>query len=99
MKSCRWIVLFAIVICCNAQENSSPKLHAFTVIRAGTLIDGKSDTPRHNQVIILRGNRIESISDAATANWLFSGHGLAAAGVPAAHPRSRPAAGPADPAC
>jgi imidazolonepropionase-like amidohydrolase len=67
MKSCRWIVLFAIVICCNAQENSSPKLHAFTVIRAGTLIDGKSDTPRHNQVIILRGNRIESISDAATA--------------------------------
>jgi imidazolonepropionase-like amidohydrolase len=67
MKSCRWIVLFAIVICCNAQENSSPTLHSFTVIRAGTLIDGKSDTPRHNQVIILRGNRIENISDAASA--------------------------------
>jgi imidazolonepropionase-like amidohydrolase len=56
------------VICCNAQENnSSPVLHAFTIIRAGTLIDGKSDVARHNQVIILRGNRIESISDATAA--------------------------------
>jgi imidazolonepropionase-like amidohydrolase len=57
------------VICCTAQEKNSggPVLHPFTVIRAGTLIDGKSDTPRHDQVIILRGNRIESISDAASA--------------------------------
>ena len=38
-----------------------------TVIRAGTLIDGKSDTPRRNQVIVIRGNRIESVGDAATA--------------------------------
>jgi imidazolonepropionase-like amidohydrolase len=38
-----------------------------TVIRAGTLIDGKSDRPRTNQVIVIRGNRIESISDSATA--------------------------------
>src|SRR5579862_729053 len=67
MKNCWWIV-FAIVICCNAQENnSSPVLHPFTVIRAGTLIDGKSDVARHNQVIILRGNRVESVSDAASA--------------------------------
>jgi imidazolonepropionase-like amidohydrolase len=57
------------VICCNAQEKNSggPVLHPFTVIRAGTLIDGKSDTPRHDQVIILRGNRIENISDADSA--------------------------------
>jgi imidazolonepropionase-like amidohydrolase len=67
MKNCWWIV-FAIVICCDAQENnSSPVLHAFTIIRAGTLIDGKSDVARHNQVIILRGNRVESVSDAASA--------------------------------
>ena len=38
-----------------------------TVIRAGTLIDGKSDTPRRDQVIVIRGNRIESVSDAASA--------------------------------
>jgi len=38
-----------------------------TVIRAGALIDGKSDRPRRDQVIVIRGNRIESISDAANA--------------------------------
>ena len=38
-----------------------------TVIRAGTLIDGKSDKPRANQVIVIRGNRIESVSDASSA--------------------------------
>ena len=37
------------------------------VIRAGTLIDGKSDKPRHDQLVVIRGNRIESVSDAATA--------------------------------
>ncbi|HEY1264379.1 MAG TPA: amidohydrolase family protein, partial [Terriglobales bacterium] len=30
----------------------------------GTLIDGKSDAPRHNQMIVVRGNRIESVGDA-----------------------------------
>ena len=38
-----------------------------TVIRAGVLIDGKSDKPRRDQVIVVRGNRIESVSDAANA--------------------------------
>jgi len=38
-----------------------------TVIRAGTLIDGKSNSPRHDQVIVIRGNRIESVSDAASS--------------------------------
>jgi imidazolonepropionase-like amidohydrolase len=69
MKTCGWIVLFAVVISGSAQENNgSPVLHSFTVIRPGTLIDGKSDAPRHDQIIIIiRGNRIESISDAASA--------------------------------
>ncbi|HYT31519.1 MAG TPA: amidohydrolase family protein [Thermoanaerobaculia bacterium] len=38
-----------------------------TVIRAGTLIDGASATPRKDQVIVIRGNRIESVGDAASA--------------------------------
>lgn len=38
-----------------------------TVIRAGTLIDGKSEKPRMNQVIVIRGNRIESVSEASSA--------------------------------
>jgi imidazolonepropionase-like amidohydrolase len=40
---------------------------AVTVIRAGTLIDGVSATPRSGQVIVVRGNRIESVGDAASA--------------------------------
>ncbi|MBZ5568592.1 MAG: amidohydrolase family protein [Acidobacteriia bacterium] len=40
------------------------------VIRAGQLIDGESDQPRANQVIIIRGNRIESVGDAAAAHPL-----------------------------
>jgi imidazolonepropionase-like amidohydrolase len=40
---------------------------AVTVIRAGTLIDGKSATPRRDQVIVVRGNRIDSVGDAGTA--------------------------------
>jgi len=38
---------------------------ALTVIRAGTLIDGASDTPAHNKLIFVRGERIEKIADAS----------------------------------
>ena len=66
---CVFLFVFAVVIYSGAQEsNSNPVLHPFTVIRAGTVIDGKSDSVRRNQIIIIRGNRIESISDAAAAN-------------------------------
>ncbi len=37
------------------------------VIRAGVLIDGESNSPRRNQVIAIRGNRITDVSDAASA--------------------------------
>ncbi len=47
-----------------AQTTPTPSV---TVIRAGVLIDGRSDQPRHNQVIVIRGNRIESVSDATAA--------------------------------
>jgi imidazolonepropionase-like amidohydrolase len=60
--------VLAVSCCLAAQENKpAPQLRSFTVIRAGTLIDGKSDTPRHDQLIVIRGNEIDSISDAATA--------------------------------
>ena len=39
---------------------------AATVIRAGVLIDGVSPAPRRDQVVVVRGNRIESVGDAAT---------------------------------
>jgi imidazolonepropionase-like amidohydrolase len=37
------------------------------VIRAGSLIDGTSTQPKKNQVIVIRGNRIVSVSDGASA--------------------------------
>ncbi|HET8921966.1 MAG TPA: amidohydrolase family protein [Candidatus Acidoferrum sp.] len=38
-----------------------------TVIRAGTLIDGTSETPRKNQLVFVRGERIEKVTEAGTA--------------------------------
>jgi imidazolonepropionase-like amidohydrolase len=58
------IVAFTFVTSVHSQTAPSP---AVTVIRAGVLIDGKSDQERHDQVIVIRGNRIESVSDAASA--------------------------------
>lgn len=63
------IVALLITAAAFSQDQSStPILHSFIAIRAGTLIDGKSDQPRSNQVIVVRGNVIDSISDAATAH-------------------------------
>ena len=46
-----------------AQAAAAPA--SVTVIRAGTLIDGTSDTPRKNQLIFVRGERIEKVADAS----------------------------------
>jgi imidazolonepropionase-like amidohydrolase len=59
--------VLGLLICLNAAANAqapaaSPSV---TVIRAGVLMDGKSSTPRTNQVILVRGNRIGSVGDAA----------------------------------
>ena len=64
MKTISYVVFLAFVLNAVAQVPTAPTV---TVIRAGTLIDGKSDKPRHDQVIVIRGNRIESISDAGSA--------------------------------
>jgi len=60
-------VFLALVLCAvglAGQKNVEPPV---TVIRAGTLIDGKSDAVRRDQIIIIRGNRIESVADVASA--------------------------------
>ena len=45
-----------------AQTTAVP---AVTVIRAGSLIDGTSNSPRKNQLIFVRGDHIEKVSDAS----------------------------------
>jgi imidazolonepropionase-like amidohydrolase len=61
----RWAMLGLVLS--GAMFAQSGESASVTVIRAGTLIDGKSDKPRHDQVIVIRGNRIEGVSDAASA--------------------------------
>jgi imidazolonepropionase-like amidohydrolase len=67
MNIFRWcIVVLAICLTSLAQEaRNAPAIRPVTVIRAGVLLDGKSDSPRRNQVIVIRGDRIESVTDTA----------------------------------
>ncbi|HZE26993.1 MAG TPA: amidohydrolase family protein [Terriglobales bacterium] len=68
MRTVCWVVLVTLAprVPLVAQDKGAmPPMKAFTVIRAGTLIDGKSDTPRRDQIIVIRGNRIDSVSDGA----------------------------------
>ena len=67
MKSLAGLLFLVFAVHAGAQDQSKQLAQQFTVIRAGTLIDGKSDKPRRDQVIVIRGNRIESVSDAASA--------------------------------
>jgi imidazolonepropionase-like amidohydrolase len=67
VKNFYWIWCLILAISVAAQQKSPSPAPQVTVIRAGTLIDGKSDKPRHDQVIIIRGSHIESVSDAASA--------------------------------
>jgi imidazolonepropionase-like amidohydrolase len=51
---------------CNAQEKTSPVAPKKLAIRAGRLIDGKSDTPVANALILIEGDKIVSVSPGGT---------------------------------
>jgi imidazolonepropionase-like amidohydrolase len=65
----RWFALLTILWIASASwaQKEAPVLKPFTVIRAGVLIDGESGSARRNQVIIIRGDRIAEVADAAKA--------------------------------
>jgi imidazolonepropionase-like amidohydrolase len=48
-------------------QAAPPSAATLTVIRAGVLIDGTSDAPRKNQLLFIRGDRIEKVTDASAA--------------------------------
>lgn len=60
-----WTAIVIAVVCTGAFAQNEGA--GITVIRAGTLIDGKSEKPLHDQVITIRRNRVESVSDSASA--------------------------------
>src|SRR5215472_248017 len=64
----RLILATAVLVLINAPgARGAPEASAVTAIRAGTLIDGKSPSPRRDQLIVVSGNRIVSVGDAAAA--------------------------------
>src|SRR5258707_14650870 len=48
-------------------QSAAPAPAPLTVIRAGTLIDGVSEAPRKNQLIFVRGERIEKVTEGSAA--------------------------------
>ena len=58
------IVLSLSVTPVRGQAPAPPSTQIF-VIRAGALVDGTSDSVRKNQLIFVRGNRIEKVADAS----------------------------------
>ncbi len=61
-------LVLLICACCLAQSPSAPlPSRAVTVIRAGTLIDPGSGEVKHGQIIVIRGNRVESVGDSGSS--------------------------------
>ena len=60
----RWIFLLSLLglICAGWAQTIAPA-PPVTVIRAGVLIDGVSNSPRRNVVITIRGNTITDVAD------------------------------------
>jgi len=62
---CAFIISVSLAAGIAPGQSASPAA-PLTVIRAGSLVDGTSDVPRKNQLIFVRGDRIEKITDAAS---------------------------------
>ncbi len=57
------LILGAAALALLTEGPAQAQSGALTVIRAGTLIDGVSDRPKKNQLIFVRGERIEKVTD------------------------------------
>jgi imidazolonepropionase-like amidohydrolase len=62
---CAGFFLAAFVLAAMPHSARAQAPAALTVIRAGVLIDGVSDSPHRNQLIFVRGERIEKVADAS----------------------------------
>ncbi len=61
-------VFLLLTLCVTpGRAQSSSSSAPLIVIRAGVLIDGQSDAPKQHQLIFVRGERIEKITDASAA--------------------------------
>ena len=69
MRKCVLLLCFLALACDRncGQVSSTGATATLTVIKAGVLIDGETETPRKNQLIFVRGERIENVSDESAA--------------------------------
>ncbi len=61
-----WMVALASMVSQSIAQSApkpAPAPDKVTVIRAATLIDGQANQPRHNVLIVVRGNKIESVAE------------------------------------
>ncbi len=57
----RLLLVFLVLSPVLMPAQAAPAPEQITVIKAGTLIDPRANTPLHNQMIVIRGNHIESV--------------------------------------
>ena len=59
--------LLSVVVCSarGTTQTSDAKLEKLITIHAANLIDGTSDQVRHNVTVVIRGNKIQSVGEAA----------------------------------
>jgi imidazolonepropionase-like amidohydrolase len=70
MRMLSLVLCITLIAAAQAASQTAPAPAAattLTVIRAGSLIDGASDVARKNQLIFIRGERIEKVADASVA--------------------------------
>src|SRR5713226_4300092 len=65
MKKNIVFAILSLTFCASTvrSQSSTPSAEQVTVIRAGSLIDGSNSSPRKNQLIFVRGNRIENVTE------------------------------------
>ena len=61
-------LLLALAVPAAARAEPPAPAEPLIAIRAGTLIDGRSDQARRNQVVVVRGRRIEAVGDATATS-------------------------------
>jgi len=69
MRKCLLLLCLLALACGrnSGQVSSAGATPALTVIKAGVLIDGETETPRKNQLIFVHGERIARVTDASAA--------------------------------
>jgi imidazolonepropionase-like amidohydrolase len=64
MKKYTALVICSLLVAASTVRAQAPtESSRLTVIRAGSLIDGSNASPRNNQLIFVRGNRIEKVTE------------------------------------